>query len=258
MSERSEQFTVADAGRLEVRLGSGSVRVVPGTPGVIGLTISGADTALARVTLEQQADTVVIEATGKGRRWSRLDVLAVVPEGIEIDAKLGGGGDVTVDQAAGSVRIAIGAGDVRVRRVLGDATIKAAAGDITLGTVLGRLDTSGASGDLRVDAVHGELTASVASGDIRIGHLMGSAAVRTASGDISIERFEGSRIAVKTLSGDVALGIPAGRTLEVDLQSLSGRVENRLEPDPDVARTGLARIDVKSVSGDVILRPAGG
>jgi hypothetical protein len=255
MSERKERFEVGDDCRLEVRLGSGGVRIVGGEAGVVEITLSGSSAMLDRITVEQRGSAVVVEVQGKNRRWSRVDLVAVVPDGIDADLKLGSG-DLTIDPPLDSLRVGMAAGDVRARDVHGDADLKTASGDVTLGTVGGRLSAAGASGDLRVDRVDGDLDVNIASGDLRVGYLTGHGSVRTASGDVVVDRLDGPGITVKTLAGDVTLGIPPGRTLDVDLQSLSGRVVNRLEPDPDAPRTGHARIASKTVSGDVLLVPA--
>jgi DUF4097 and DUF4098 domain-containing protein YvlB len=62
---------------------------------------------------------------------------------------------------------------------------------------------------------------------------------------------------MRSISGDVRLGIPAGRTVDLDMQTMSGDVTNRIKKagETTAARRSLA-ISVKSVSGSLRLENA--
>jgi DUF4097 and DUF4098 domain-containing protein YvlB len=97
---------------------------------------------------------------------------------------------------------------------------------------------------------------STASGDVSIGECSGTVQCSTRSGDVRIERVTGPSIKVKTMSGDVRLGIPPRTRLELDAESLSGSVKL---PEPNPRPEPPEReIDVKArlVSGDLKIERA--
>lgn len=80
--------------------------------------------------------------------------------------------------------------------------------------------------------------------------------MNSASGDLRIGRVDGSEVNARTLSGDVVLGIPARRRIDVDMQSMSGDLRNRLPKGDGSPPEASIRIRAVSVSGDVTLRGA--
>jgi DUF4097 and DUF4098 domain-containing protein YvlB len=80
--------------------------------------------------------------------------------------------------------------------------------------------------------------------------------VKTGSGRVRISEFDGTAFAAKTVSGDISVRVPTGRTLRVDLKTLSGTVRlpgdpaataDRHEPERQITVTG------KTVSGDIVV-----
>ncbi len=255
MNERREQFAVGERPRLEVSLPSGDVRIVAGPPGTIEVVVRGSD--VERFVMEQRGDTVVIGVL-QARSWRRtsFDVLATVPVGTDVEVKLASA-DLGIDVDVGSLRASVTSGDLRACNVAEGATVKVASGDVRLGDVGGRLHVAGASGDVLVGAC-ADVEISVASGDIHVRRADGRVEARTAAGDVRVGTFTGRHFACKTLSGDVYVGVPPGRTLDVDVHTLSGEVRSEFVPTDTPPPAGeRASIQVKSLSGDVVLGPAG-
>jgi hypothetical protein len=63
---------------------------------------------------------------------------------------------------------------------------------------------------------------------------------------------------VKTVSGDVEVGVVPGLRVWLDLSSISGRMTSQLDGDDGVAGNDPAQltIAVRTVSGDLRVRPA--
>jgi hypothetical protein len=249
-----EQFEVGDEPRIEIGLPAGDVRLIPGEPGAITVRVDSGPTD--RLTITQRGDTVVVTAE-KARRSFRgsFDVTATVPPGTDADIRLASA-DLGIDVDLGGLRVSLASGDMRARDVSGDVVVKTASGDVRLGTVGGRLEVASASGDLRAAACD-DLHVSAASGDVSVKAVRGRAQVRTAAGDVSIRRFDGPHFEGKSLSGDVRLGIPPGKEVDVDVHSMSGDVRSEFPSSPVTAPSGdRCSVRVRSLSGDVLFRPA--
>jgi DUF4097 and DUF4098 domain-containing protein YvlB len=255
MSRTEHSFTVSGRPRLEIKSNSGDIRIKEGVDGEIGVTLDGPDKWLGRMSVDQIGnDTVRIETQGRFGFLGGVDIFVTVPAGSDA-AISAGSADVLVDVDLTDLRVGVGSGDITAGLVGGDAEIKAASGDTRIDEVRGDLEVSVASGDVRVAEVRGDARVKGASGDILLERVGGRVEGSTAAGDITIRSFEGPDLRLSALSGDVTLGIPAGRTLEVELQTLTGAVVNDLGPASG-ERTGTASLRVKTVAGDIRLRPA--
>jgi len=256
MTRRIERFEVEGAPRVFLRLPAGEARVVSGEDGVVEVHMSGRETTLERFLVEARGGQIVIEPEG-GRigRWSGVNVEIRLGAEAEIHARLASG-DVTVDIEIASLVVEAGSGDVAASVVSGDVRIKTASGDISVGSIGGRLDAAAASGDVRVHSVAGDVNAKTASGDIDVGEVAGSVVAHAASGDIEVGRFLGDLFQAKTLAGDIRLGVTSGRTFDVKFQSLSGDVRTDFPVSAEKAEGTTARLAVKTMSGDIVLRNA--
>lgn len=256
MSPRIERFEIDGRPRVFVRLPAGEARVVAGEEGVVEIRLTGRESAIERFAVTRRGDQIVIEPDG-GRlgRWTGIDVEIRVGAGADIHARLAAG-DVAVSTEVGSLTVEAGAGDVAADSITGDARIKTASGDVTAGSIGGRLDVAAASGDVRVRVVAGDVDAKTASGDVEIGEVAGAFVGHSASGDIEVARFLGDRFEVKTLSGDVHVGVTEGRRFTVDFSSLSGDVRTDFPVSDSRPSGGAARLAAKTMSGDIVVRPA--
>lgn len=249
MSERTERFEVTGTPRLSVRLPAGEVRVVAGPPGEVVVRARGGESDLSRMVIEARGDTITLEPDKVGwHRWASLDVEIAVGAPPEIRARLASGG-LLVRTAAAELDAASASGSVEAGEVAGRLTVRLASGDLVAG-VADSLDVVSASGDVRVARVSGDAGVKTASGDVTLGTVAGDLTARTASGDVTVSRLEGSHLDAKTVSGDVRVGVPAGRRYSISLQSLSGDVRTDF---PIAGEGGGApgRLQVATVSGDI-------
>ena len=248
MSERHETFSVGPRPRLELRLATGDVSVLPGPEGTVDVTVRGAKPEL--VIIEQQGDTVVVrQETG---RWTSgsFEITVHAPSGVDLEASLAST-DLDVEVEVNDLQVNVASGDLRARWVRRDTNIKCASGDVEIDQVGGKLRATSASGDVTIGVVGMNATCSTASGDIAIGLAQGDMAAKSASGDVTIDEYCGTDLRGKTVSGDMRVGIARGQRVDVDLQSLSGSL--RLPSHPSQGDSGgkpAVHISFKSVSGD--------
>jgi hypothetical protein len=253
---RTEQLAVDGAPSVEVRLRTGSLVVTEGPEGQVEVEIEGPDADAFRVV--QRGSTILLEPErGSFGRWRSYDLTLRAPASTSLVARLATA-DLTAQAPLATVEVDTASGDVRVGDVAGALRVKTASGELKAGSVAGVLHFASASGDAEVAAVGGHARLHSASGDITIGSVGDSLAVKTASGDVRIDRYEGAACDCRSMSGDVSIGVPSGRTLEVDLETLSGAIRNDFAVGARGAgpSTGHARVQARSLSGDVVLTRA--
>jgi DUF4097 and DUF4098 domain-containing protein YvlB len=247
---RDETFTVHEHAAVDVELPAGSVLVRAGASGIVTVSIDSSNAD--HIDVAQVGDGISIRATRRGRS-ARIAI--DVPIGTDVNVR-GASVEVVGRGALGSLRVRSASGDVRADDLV-RADITLASGDLRLELVRGDGDFKATSGDIVVRSVGGRLAASLASGDLQIAEVGGDADVETASGKVTIERCNGSAIAVRTVSGDIRLGLPSGIRVEPEISTMSGKV--RL-PEPSGARADgerrLVRVRLRSVSGDIRIQRA--
>jgi DUF4097 and DUF4098 domain-containing protein YvlB len=192
------------------RLGADGTVSVRNVSGDIILTGHDGDAVVVNAFKEgRDRDRVEIEDLSAG---NNVDVRARYPERCSNDCNA-------------SIRF-----EVRVPRSirLNLDKISTASGDIKVTGVQGRVRVNTASGDVLVENVTGSVNASTASGEMRVKDVSGSVNAQSASGDVEVEiaRLEGNEdMKFSTASGDVNVKMPADLDAEVEVSSLSGKVE---------------------------------
>lgn len=147
-------------------------------------------------------------------------------------------GDVLVAEA-GDVRVETASGDLRVEAVTGPAVVSATSGDVTVGRAGGPVE------------------AAVVSGCLRVGTAERGGAFRAVSGAVEVGAVVAGDVEVRSVSGDVTIGIARGSRVHVDLTTVSGDLRSDVEladeagPDDDGP---LVALRGRTVSGDVRVR----
>lgn len=158
------------------------------------------------------------------------------------------------------------AGDLHTATVSGVVTLGFVGGDVQARSVSGRVEMEGVSGRLRVETVSGAI--DLAGG--RLAELEAS----SASGDLvlDLEMLPSGSYRCRTVTGDVALRVPADAVAEVEAVSVSGALEvegRRVSRGGRPVRTTVgantdggderaaerARITLRTVSGRLAVVP---
>jgi DUF4097 and DUF4098 domain-containing protein YvlB len=209
-----------------------------------------------------------------GMRFVRREAVIVrveLPEESVVKV-MAGSADVEIMGAVGSVDVSTASGDISTDDVAADVTAKSGSGDVTLGTVGGDLRVHTASGDLRCSSVAGTALFATASGDVevgaarnrvevkgtsgsvRLGELSQGARIMNVSGDVRVLSVDRGTLHVRSVSGDVSVGVAKGVDLHVDVETMTGSVNSEipLGDAPGSARhDGRVDLSVRSVSGNV-------
>lgn len=255
--QRHETFSVGDAVRLDVSVPSGEVEIRTGSAGTVDITIEAADVDAFAVSQLGSTITVRNENRWRGRGRS-VRVVAEVPPGTDVETSTAAA-DVRLAGRFGNTRVRTASGDVDIGTV-GRLEVTTASGDCRVGDVDDDARVNAVSGDCHAGTIGGRLNASSASGDIRVGVVRGDLNAASTSGDVRVERCDGDDISLRSVSGDVVIGLPSGIRVDADISTLSGRTSlpdpaDRPAGDPTTRRP--VRLRLRSVSGDIRVERAG-
>jgi DUF4097 and DUF4098 domain-containing protein YvlB len=218
--------------------------------------------ALSKATVSAAGDEVVVEIDS-GRNWSisignwgissaRVGVRITCPTGSELQCDTASA-DVRVDGTLGTTRVRTASGDIRLQRIEGQLEVKTASGDTQVEHVEGRATVQTVSGDADVRTAMSGLAVNSVSGDVTAGEVIGDLEVVTVSGDAVVRAAGPGEVAVKAVSGDVAVAMRRGLRVRLDVNSVSGKIGSELDITDAPARTDgpEAHLRVRTVSGDV-------
>ncbi len=255
---RRQSFKVSAPIFFEVATSSGDVEILPGAAGQVIVELRGGP--VDTYTIELNGSDLLVQPSSKPsgkRRYASTDIKVFVPEDAAGRVRTTSG-DLVVVPRLHSLVLATASGDCRVDgSVTERLEAKTTSGDIKLRDVGGNLVVTTASGQVVAGSVGGDLRFNSASGDARVAAVGGAVEVKTVSGDLVVRAANGPLVRVRSLSGDARLGIPAGRRVDLDMQTISGEVISHLERSAAAAvpRRSLA-ISMRSVSGSLRLENA--
>jgi hypothetical protein len=150
-------------------------------------------------------------------------------------------------------------------------SVKSVSGGITLDGVTGKVDAKTVSADLEARGLDGGVTFNSVSGDLTLaGGSVQELDAKSVSGKVTADvdlRADGA-LRVTTVSGEVAVRLPASTNAEIDLRSTSGRVRTSFDglqsarsPGSSTVSgtlgTGAGRIYVTTLSAPITLLQRG-
>lgn len=248
---REETFTLSGPADLDISVPSGSLVVESGSSGSARVSIDTSQPDAWRV--HQSGDSITISyERGIVGRGGRARVRVIVPDRSSLKANTAAA-DVRATLELDRAVLATASGDV----VLGDAasaSIKSASGDIQIGRIESDLSLRSASGDVRIDEVGGSAALTTASGNVTVQTARGPLAASSASGDLRLGAYLGEDLEGSTMSGDLDIGLPSGRSVKLKATTLSGsvRLPERRQTQSPAGRP--VSVNLKSVSGDITIR----
>lgn len=244
----SKEFIVGSNPDIDIHIQSGRVEIRPGSAGVVKVDI---DTENIGFIVEQRGDQIYISTKQNGGWSSRNSAYVVVEVPNDSDAHVASASArIEIDAPVRDLDAKTASGDIYVASARG-ATIKTASGDIRIGEAETDVKVSSASGDVSLDKAGGKVAFSSASGDLFIGNCGGAINASTASGDVEIQRFSGRQLNVKSMSGDVEVGVPARTKLDLDATLMSGELHHPESGGGSEPSSRQMAIRVKLVSGDL-------
>jgi DUF4097 and DUF4098 domain-containing protein YvlB len=276
-------FETPDPVRLSVQNESGLVTVVTDardtTDVVVSANSAEAEDLVERTLVECRRDQVVVKVPRQRKgffRQSGVTVHVSVPERSDLtiatasaDIDVSGliatadlttaSGDITTDDVSGEVRAKTASGDLTVGNVGGELRMATASGSLRCSSVEKRASFSSASGDVELGLAQAPVEVKTTSGTARLGELDSGADVVNVSGNVRVLSLRAGTLRVRSVSGDVTVGVAEGVDLHVDVETMSGRVHSAIPLDdvPAQGHTGKsAELSVRTVSGDIEMERA--
>ena len=268
-------FATPGAVRLEIELTTGRVDVQ--TSDTEETTVELVPLNSSDATLRAVEEAAIIHDEHSGLHRVRVQVgkqkgfyFGRGPQ-VQVTVNCPTGTALSVASAAATVRAEGRYGDAEIKAVSGDtmlsevdgeARVKSVSGDMRLGRVGARADLGSVSGDIRLDQVEGACTAKTVSGDVMIGDAHTSVEMTTVSGDQQLSAVQAGRIELRSVSGDIRIGVRRGTGVFMDVNSRSGDLTSELDTSAGEGEGegSGAQVEIRasSVSGDIsIVRAAG-
>jgi Toastrack DUF4097 len=185
-----------------------------------------------------------------GRR-DDVTVRIVVPHGTMLRAETGSA-DVRARGRYGELETRGASGDVSIDDVERDAAVKIASGDVRIGTVGGSLKVQTAAGDLMSGPVGRNAEVKTAAGDVNLAEVGGSVTVHSASGDLRVGAVTEGKVELKSVSGDMLVGVRRGSRVWMDVKTVTGDASSDLDSGLDDDGEGpLVELKATAMSGDI-------
>lgn len=186
-----------------------------------------------------------------GRRDS-IRVRVRVPHGTDVNVTTGSA-DISARGRFGDIESKTASGDIRFEEVARDASIKVAAGDVKVDRVGGSLKVQSAAGDVAAGEVGGTVEVKTASGDVSVDEAGDSVSVQSASGDVRVGAVSKGSVELKSLSGDLLVGIRRGSRVYMDIKTVTGDARSELDVGdaPDDDEGPLVNLRATAMSGDI-------
>uniref|UniRef100_A0A7C4G9K7 Uncharacterized protein n=1 Tax=candidate division WOR-3 bacterium TaxID=2052148 RepID=A0A7C4G9K7_UNCW3 len=200
------------------------------------------------IVAEAVASAIEKELRPGARRQEFAGVGRVVIKSVSGDVEVGDSGEdkVVVESSEAAARVQEEGGEVMVKAVSGDLKVLVPSGC--------RLELASVTGDVLVADLSGHVMLRAVSGDVTLLRVGGRIEVNTASGDVVIESAGGAAGAVRTVSGDVELGLEPGADVLVHARSGEfGSVGLALKMPHEVLEKSEAQVKVKLGAGSRLL-----
>jgi DUF4097 and DUF4098 domain-containing protein YvlB len=184
-------------------------------------------------------------------RKDSINMTIRVPHGTILRASTGSA-DIRAGGRYREVETKTGSGDISVDHVEQDASIKVASGDVRVDRVDGTLKVQTAAGDVSAGPIGADADIKTASGDIRLDDVGGNVSVHSASGDVRLGAVSQGKVELKSVSGDMVIGIRKGSRVWMDVKTVTGDAHSDLDAGgEDDVEGPLVELKATAMSGDI-------
>lgn len=257
---RVETFSTPGPVQLDVRVPAGSVTIatVDGEETRVELESVDGDASVEDEAVVEERDGRVTVALEERRilfvkTAPQVRVRISCPHDAELSVKTVAADVDGREARLRSAEVKTVSGDVRLERVAGDVELKTVSGDARVGDVAGGATAQTVSGEVALRRVDGAVEVRTVSGDVRVDEAATAVTGQTVSGDLLVRSVAQGKVALKTVSGDVLVGIRSGSALWVDAKSVGGDTSSELPlgDAPPSRDAPLVELQATAMSGDI-------
>ena len=181
-----------------------------------------------------------------------------------------GSGSIEVEQVAGAASVETGSGRVVARYIGQGLQVSTGSGSLAVSDVTGQVDLETGSGSTQVERVTGPgLTLDSGGGSARLAAIdVAQLNIEASSGGVDVELlriYPGGTYEIETGSGGVVIKLPADASLDLELETDSGkivytglplRVHHQEAGELEgTMGAGGATLSVEAGSGGIVIRP---
>jgi DUF4097 and DUF4098 domain-containing protein YvlB len=270
---RSETFQTPRPVVVRVKLPKGDVDVETADVQQSTVTLVGSspsaeeqiERAVVRLDSLDDFDELIVDADTEDFGWSAgrvklsislgrrddVDVRIVVPHGSILRAETGSA-DLRARGQYAEIETKGASGDVSIDDVERDAAVKVASGDVRVSSVGGSLKVQTAAGDLSSGPVAGSAEIKTAAGDVNIAEVGEDVTIHSASGDLRVGSVKQGKVELKSVSGDMLVGVKRGSRVWMDVKTVTGDASSDLDTGLDDDGEGpLVELKATAMSGDI-------
>ena len=156
----------------------------------------------------------------------------------------------------GRIRLSISFGDkdaIRIRVVCPhgvDLSVETGSADTRATGRFGSVTTK--TGDVAAGPVAGRAQVKTAAGDVNLKEVASDVAVTSASGDVVVGAVTQGTVELKSVSGDLVVGIRRGSRVWMDVKTVTGDARSELDAGVDDDGEGpLVELKATAMSGDI-------
>ncbi|GAB5410367.1 MAG: hypothetical protein BalsKO_27320 [Balneolaceae bacterium] len=272
----TEEFSVSDNAKIEVRTSGGSIELVGENTDEVrvemfvrkrGRELDRRDTDLDdwEIRIEKDGNTVYAIAEKEGRRWGNNNVsisFKVYAPTKSVSDLRTSGGSISLENLIGDQMARTSGGSIEAERIGGDIKLKTSGGSITLFDIEGYADVNTSGGRIRGENITGGIDAKTSGGSITLDNISGNVEARTSGGSIDAEIISpDDYIELKTSGGSITVTVPkdlgydldlGGNRVRADLHNFQGELDkNDME---GTMNGGGTKVSAKTSGGSVNLR----
>ncbi|MBC8181645.1 DUF4097 family beta strand repeat protein [candidate division KSB1 bacterium] len=202
---------------------------------------------------KQSGNTVKVGAEGSYRSYMSSKFKIVVPTvfNVDVDTK---GGDVSVADLQGEVKLNTSGGDLNIKKIDGVVNAKTSGGDVTVEKTTKDVTVKTSGGDIELLDVEGEVNAKTSGGDIEIKNNKAKVVAKTSGGTIELTNV-GAEIDAHTSGGDIIVNGSKG---SLAVSTSGGDIELKNINDVINAKTSGGDIEADNVLNGIKAKTSGG
>lgn len=240
---RTENFSINDDAKIDVKTSGGSIKVYGKNTDEVTVEMyvrkngkyvrSGkADLDDWQITISEKNNVVTAHAERKSnKRWNfrnnnqSISFVVYAPKR-SVSALKTSGGSIAMSNLDGNQNAKTSGGSIKVDNVNGNVNVNTSGGSISLDKIVGSVDAKTSGGRISAEDITGALDLNTSGGSISIENIDGDVEARTSGGSISAEITNPKNyVNLRTSGGSIKIEVPKGKGYDLDLDGSRVRAD---------------------------------